>query len=106
MEAESSSVASDILLMRWAGRGDETVGRGVEELGEGVRLLFRNADLSGVFTGRGLSTRSGVGVAVGVLVVTGELTSKLCFVGGVCLFGEFSGLRAKLLDLAGLGGEG
>ena len=75
-------------------------GRSVKGLGEGVRLGFRNADLSGVFTGRGLST-SKVDVLVGVLV-----TSPFFCVRGVCLIAGLSRLRGgRLFCLAGFGGE-
>jgi hypothetical protein len=79
------------------------VGRSVKGLGgEGVRLLCRNADFSGVFTGRGLFTRSEVDLVVG-----GELAFPLCCVGEVCFAGDLSRLRgSKLLGLAGLDGEG
>lgn len=73
-------------------------GRSIKGLGEGVRLGFRNADFSGVFTGRGLST-SNVDVLAGVLATFGKLR-------GVCLITGFSGPRGgRLFCLAGFGGE-
>lgn len=79
-------------------------GRIVEGLGEGVRLGFRNADFSGIFEGRGLSTSGEVGLLVGVLVVSGKLASPFCCVGGIFLNTGSSGPRGgRLFGLAGFG---
>lgn len=105
MEASSSSGLSDIFPMSWGGRGEDTADRNVRGLGEGVRLGFRNADFSGVFPRKGLSTDGEVGLLVDVLVVSGELIPALCCVGGICLITGSSGPRGKLFCPAGFGGS-
>jgi hypothetical protein len=103
MEALSSSGDSDILL---TGGGDDTDGRSIKGLGEGVRLGFRNADFSGVLTGRGLSTGRGVGVLTDVTVVSQGLEFPFCRAGGVGLVTGFSRPRGgKAFGLVGLDGE-
>ena len=104
METLSSSGFSDILPMKWGGGGEDTVGRNLRGLGEGVRLGFRNADFSGVFTGRGLSTNCEVSLLVGVLAVSWKLVPPLYCVEIWSITG-FSGPRGKLFCLADFGGE-